>query len=236
MTEKNGRDADLDPERHNPNVVPIRGYTLPPPPGWSDTDGTSASNSTPNGEGGSTNLDNPRDPSSLLTPEDYTVDGHLRCTYNRAKGTRCNNKVRPGTEACAFHHRKYGNPSHSAASDGAIKHPDDPTPMNKNQETRAQRVERVRAYLEMVAQSAVAAVQQVLEDEMGRPQDRLKAAEIILDRTVGRQLQVEQADAAEKQLDAEILELADTLLAPTGTDGGRPTPSPSAPDPSSPNQ
>lgn len=205
MTEKNGRDADLDPQRFAPRVVPIRGFSLPAPPGWQDDK--------------LDQIKTLRDASvGALTPEDYTVNGHVRCTYLKGDKTRCNNAVEPGTIGCKMHNAKAAR-GLEKEQDETVR-PDAIIAEGKAQGTnRADRVERIRAHLELVALSAVLAVQMVLEDELAKPSDRLKAAEIVLDRTIGRTLQVQAEDSAERDLDIEIMELADSVLPATGTDG-----------------
>lgn len=181
----------FEPDRAN--VVPIGGFTLPAPPDWRR--GNEAEHMR-------------RLAAGVLRPEDLTLDGRPRCTATSSTGHRCGNAVERGTTVCRFH----------GASDS--RHPDDPREGSEGPGTagRQQRIERVRQSLEYAAGAAVLAVQSILENEDARPQDRLKAAEIVLDRTVGRTIQVEKEDAAERDLDQEILQIAADLGA-TGTDG-----------------
>lgn len=230
MTSPNGRDQDLDPEREHPRVVPLRGWEYPAPPDWDPGGILDAA------------VESRHAAAEALGPDDLTSSGRPRCTYlkqrnsDEAWGTspgfkppeRCDQPCQPGSDACGYHDRKYRH-QRGPGGDARLPHPDDasdevlaPSKPGNPRETRADRVERIRLHLELVASSAVLAVQSVLESESARPQDRLKAAEIVLDRTVGRQLQLEAADQQERDLDVEILQLADTVLPPlaaTGTDG-----------------
>jgi hypothetical protein len=178
-------------------VIPIDGWYLPPPPDWRLTDEAK-------------HLRQLRD--GVLTPEDLTLNGRPRCfTRNRA-GVRCGNEALPGSTVCRFHTR--GTQVHSETGIEV----DEMGSTRSVAVARQARIDAVRTHLELTAQAAVMAVESILEDEAARPQDRLKAAEIVLDRTVGRTLQLEREDAQERDLDKEILAIAETLDA-TGTDG-----------------
>lgn len=101
-----------------------------------------------------------------------------------------------------------------------MKHPDDPAIHgHEGSQARLRKIEAVRARLEDVAEFAVQAVMRVLEDEFAKPADRLKAAEMVLDRTVGRQLTLDQANSDERDLDTEISQLLE--LQATGTEGNQ---------------
>jgi len=194
-------DATRDRLHGKPKVVPIGGYQFPPPPDWS----------TPEELGHTHRLR--QNVVDQLGPENLTIHGRPRCTQNsRQTGERCGNAAVPGTHVCRFH-----------GASGKILDDDDLTRPNGNQATRAraERIELIRQHLELTAQAAVLAVQAILEDEDSRPADRLKAAEIVLDRTVGRHLQLEKEDLEERDLDEEILALTDAIA--TGTDGAAPT-------------
>lgn len=184
-----------DRERFDPTqvVIPIGGFHLPAPPDWRRGDEAEHMRNLARG---------------ALRPEDLTLDGRPRCTKDNSAGARCGNAAERGTTVCRFH---------GAANS---RHPDDPREGSEGPGTagRAARIERIRAHLELTADAAVLAIQSVLEDENARPQDRLKAAEIVLDRTVGRQITLDKEDAAERDLDQEILQIASTL-ADTGTEG-----------------
>jgi hypothetical protein len=187
-------DEDEREIRVKPTVVPINGFVLPPPPDWKLTDEAKHLGKLARG---------------AIAPEDLTIRGKPRCVYTkRDTGIRCANEAVLGTTVCRFHGAKL-NP-----------HPDDPNP-GAGGAARESRIEAVRTHLELAAQSAAMAVQFILEDEMSRPQDRLKAAEIVLDRTVGRHVQLEKENAAERDLDKEILAIAESI-APTGTEGATP--------------
>jgi len=178
-----------------PNVIPIGGYSYPPPPEWTTRAEVSHQ----------TNL-----AGRVLGPEDLTLQGQVRCTARNQAGVRCGNKVVKGSHVCRFH-----------GAGGVPRHEDDLVTAdgrtNGAGKARTERIEAIRLHLELTAASAVMAVQSVLEDEMAKPSDRLKAAEIVLDRTVGRHLQLEREDLEERDLDEEIFALTESLHL-TGTD------------------
>lgn len=183
-------------DEHRPNVVPIGGFVFPAPPDWRISDETAHLKKVQAG---------------ILEPEDLTLRGRPRCTHVRSEnGIRCGNEAARGTTVCRFH----------GASNSP--HPDDNRGFTRGEgpgtSGRQARIERVRTHLEYAAETAVLVVQQIAEDEEARTQDRLKAAEIILDRTVGKTMQLEREDAQERDLDQEILAIAETLDK-TGTDG-----------------
>jgi hypothetical protein len=182
-------------DRERPNVVvPIGGWTFPAPPDWRVTDEARHLRQLAQG---------------AISPDDLTARGMPRC-QRRAQitGIRCANEAVPGSTLCRIH----------GGVDPATLHPDDPRTEGSSAKDRAERIDRVRMYLELAATSAVAAIQAVVESDDSRPQDRLKAAEIILDRTVGRQIQMEREDAEERDLDAEILAAAASVVPLTGTE------------------
>lgn len=174
-------------ESERPNVIPIGGFTFPAPPDWTLREEAAHSRAMAG---------------SVLGPEDLTLYGKPRCqAISKNNGVRCANAAVPGSTVCRYH-----------GAGGKPKHPDDPAydtdPASK---TRAHRIELVRTHLELIAQSAVLTIQSVLEDENAKPSDRLKAAEITLDRTVGRHVQLEKEDIEERDLDEEIFALTEAL-------------------------
>lgn len=185
---------DDAPPDEQPNVIPIKGFTYPAPPDWRTRDEVRHLNSLRG---------------HVLSPEDMTLTGQPRCLARNKQGIRCGNQVVPGSHVCRFH-----------GSGGRPEHEDDLTRADgrDNAATRARtdRIEAIRLHLELTASSAVMAVQSVLEDELAKPSDRLKAAEIVLDRTVGRHVQLEKEDVEERDLDQEIFALTEALK--TGTD------------------
>lgn len=173
-------------EKDRPNVVPIGGFHLPAPPDWRINDETEHLKKVQAG---------------ILGPDDLTIRGRPRCTSDSTvTGVRCGNESVKGTTVCRFHGASHGH------------HPDD-TANSEGPGTagRQARIDRVRTQMEYAAMGAVLAVQGILEDDEARPQDRLKAAEIVLDRTIGRTLQIEAQDAQERDLDQEILQIAATF-------------------------
>lgn len=118
-----------------------------------------------------------------------------------AENARCQQPAVDGSHLCRFH-----------GAGGAPKHPDDPAAVaHEGSRARARKIEAVRTHLENVAEEAVEAVRAILTDEFARPQDRLKAAELVLDRTVGKQLTLDRENAEERDLDREIEELVSAL-------------------------
>jgi hypothetical protein len=181
--------------RGKPKVVPIDGWTLPPPPDWRLTEETKHLQRMAMG---------------AVAPEDLTVRGKPRCVAKASvTGIRCGNEAVLGTTVCRFH--------------GAAT----PTPDSPGEErsigasAKRARIEAARQHLEFAAAAAVTAVMSIVEDEMARPQDRLKAAEIILDRTVGKTITLDKEEAADRDLDKEILAIAESV-APTGTEDSSP--------------
>lgn len=184
-------------ETQRPNVIPIGGFTFPAPPDWTLREESAHAS---------------RLAGSVLGPEDLTLHGKPRCTArSKTNGVRCANAVVPGSHVCRYH-----------GAGGKPKHPDDPA-ADKDVATRSRavRIEAVRTHLELTAQSAVLAIESVLEDENAKTSDRLKAAEIVLDRTVGRHVQLEKEDIEERDLDEEIFQLTEALDL-TGTDDATP--------------
>jgi hypothetical protein len=183
-------------ESQRPNVIPIGGFSFPAPPDW--TLKTEAEHSQ-------------RLAGSVLGPEDLTLSGQPRCMATSRKGVRCANAVVPGSHICRFH-----------GAGGKPKHPDDPNADRDGAtKSRAHRIEAVRQHLELTAQTAVLMIESVLEDENAKTSDRIKAAEIVLDRTVGRHVQLEKEDVEERDLDEEIFALTEALDL-TGTDDAAP--------------
>lgn len=175
-------------------MIPIEGFHLPAPPDWRRTNEADHFR---------------RLAAGVLSPDDLTLDGRPRCTHvSEETGKRCGNAVERGTTVCRYHGAS--NAHHPDFNGGTQEGP--------GSAGRAQRIERVRMALEYGAMSAAIAVTSILESEDARPQDRLKAAEILLDRTVGRTIQLEKEDASERDLDQEILQIAADLGA-TGTEG-----------------
>jgi hypothetical protein len=82
--------------------------------------------------------------------------------------------------------------------------------------------EAVRAQLMRLHGPAIEALREVLTDPGARASDRIKAAETVLDRTVGRKLEAAVDDRREERdLDAELDALLGGLAA-TGTDDAAP--------------
>lgn len=184
-----------DATRERPNVVPIGGWTLPAPPDWRLGDEARHLKQLAAG---------------VLSPDDLTVEGKPRCQRRaNSTGVRCGNAAATGSTVCRIH----------GGVDLSTLHPDDPRTEGSSAVDRAARIDKVRTYIELYAQSAVLAVVAIVEDDHARPQDRLKAAEILLDRSVGRQLAVEREDLEERDLDAEIIAAANAVAQGTGTEG-----------------
>lgn len=188
----------MDDTTQRPNVIPIGGFTFPAPPDWrvGDEARHQANIAT-----------------SVLGPEDLTLRGRVRCmAVAKQTGIRCGNEVVRGSHVCRYH-----------GAGGKPKHPDDPGHENHGGTVaRTRRIEAVRTHLELTASAAVLAVQSILENEDAKPGDRLKAAEIVLDRTVGRHIQLEKEDLEERDLDEEIFALTEAIEL-TGTDDPGPT-------------
>lgn len=173
------------------NVFPLGGHRLPPPPGWEEPEPVV-------GKGHY---------KPVLTDEDLTADGQIRCVaMARVRGERCTKPAAPGLTVCRYH-----------GGGGAIKHPDDPAAETHPATVgRARVLEAARSHLEQSAAKAARALDAMLDDESLKAGDRLKAIELVLDRTVGKQIALEKVDNAKRDLDAEILEL---VRQQTGTEG-----------------
>ena len=180
----------VDP-RPPDNVFPIGGHRLPPPPGWEEPPPVVADNIAPP----------PR-----LMPEDFTPTGAIRCTAkSKTNQERCRQPAVIGSNVCRYH-----------GAGGQISHPDDPRP-NARTLARNRVLDAVRLKLEELAEKAANALEEILDDSTAKPSDRLKAIELTLDRSVGKQISVEHADKVKRDLDDEILEIVNQLQ--TGTDG-----------------
>lgn len=173
------------------NVFPLGGHRLPPPPGWEEPEQPLGKNAY----------------QVALTDEDLTADGQIRCVaMAKVRGERCTKPAVPGLSVCRYH-----------GGGGVPKHPDDPAASTHGATVgRARVLEAARRHLEGSAAKAARALDAMLEDESLKASDRLKAIELVLDRTVGKQIAIEKADNAKRDLDAEILEL---VRQQTGTDG-----------------
>lgn len=68
----------------------------------------------------------------------------------------------------------------------------------------AERMESLREQFVMLASPALHAVRDILEDPDARPADRLKAAELVIDRLVAKRIETEVIEESERDLDEEI--------------------------------
>lgn len=79
--------------------------------------------------------------------------------------------------------------------------------------------DRIVALMMEQVEPALQVIVEIMNNGAAREQDRMKAAELILDRTVGKKLEHSTDDrSGEKDLDEEIEEAVGTILQATGTD------------------
>lgn len=119
----------------------------------------------------------------------------VRCSRPvKTTGVQCRNRAVPGSTACKLHGgREKRSPEELLA---------DPNLADPKTRTIA-----ARARLEELVEDALKAVVDVMKDPMSDAKDRLKAAEMVLDRTVGRKAEVHVTSHAERDLDDELDQL-----------------------------
>lgn len=111
-------------------------------------------------------------------------------------GQQCKRWAVAGAAVCAKH-----------GAGGRPKHPDDPGAKHTAANKAKERMESVKDRLEELAGQALDTVKDVMESERAEPQHRLKAAEMVLDRTVGRKVDATVTDNREDEdLDRSIAE------------------------------
>lgn len=127
-----------------------------------------------------------------------------RCGEPTAKGTECTRYAVAGQEKC-FQHGGVAKATQLTGMSDDIRF---------NLELAKNRVAQL-------APLALQTVMEILQDPDAKTSDRLKAAGIILDRTVSQKIEVQDTSSDERDIDAEIeeaLEIAQMQLG-TGTDG-----------------
>lgn len=126
---------------------------------------------------------------------------------SKRTGQPCRNRAVTGQRTCRMHggDKARGEELLAAQATEAVS-------------TRLDRLVEARERLESLVNRAVDAVVNVMENDDARPADRMKAAEMILDRSLPRKLEVEPHDEL-RDLDSEIAEeLGEVVLAATGTE------------------
>jgi hypothetical protein len=130
----------------------------------------------------------------------------IKCTRLKRDGNPCGNYAVRGSDRCSAH-----------MGVGAVRRQAQESATETQRLTREQLVEKLFALVE----PSVKALEQIINAEglNGlRTTDRLRAIEIVMDRTVGKKIEVGVDDTDEKDLDDEINEAFGAALAPTGTD------------------
>ena len=113
-------------------------------------------------------------------------------------GDQCKRWAVPGMAVCA---------KHGAGGRGAEKHPDDPAARTNPRNVAKARMEAVKDRLEELSDKALRTVEDVMDSELAEARDRLKAAEMVLARTVGTKLETTVKDGREDEdLDRQIAE------------------------------
>lgn len=141
----------------------------------------------------------------------------IKCTAMTVAGIRCDKWAVQGATVCATH-------GGAAPQVGYNTDPETGKKLTSYQKWRRNQ-EVMKERLAELGDQAVATVQQVLEHG-DRSQDRLRAAEMVLDRFVPKKSEVEVSQHEERDLDLEIeqaiAEDTNAPLPPTGTDSDDP--------------
>lgn len=134
----------------------------------------------------------------------------VRCTAtSKGTGTQCKLWATRGMHVCRIH-----------GGGGAVKHPDEPHAEHHPATTAAQRIEAVKERLTELGDQALATVSEVLigkividgvEVPTAEAKDRLKAAEMVLDRMVGRKIETATDPEEHKEMDAKIEAVMETM-------------------------
>lgn len=137
-----------------------------------------------------------------------------QCTAPTGKGTRCRFNAKPGIDVCGHHEKKLAQPV-------------DPEELDDSEDAfnKLSLSDKIKAAEQQVMDLVPVAMQTVMEilanpDE--KAADRLKAAQLVLDRGVAQKIQAEVSQTDERDLDDEIEDALAEVRAEldrTGTDG-----------------
>ncbi len=140
------------------------------------------------------------------------TNGKRQCSAEASStGKRCSITALPESDLCWRH-----DPSHDQPPRGlkALK-------VNGRPKTLGEQLQAAKDRMVGLADVAMQTVEEILQDPLAKSADRLKAAQMVLDRAVAQRIEVEQASGDVRDLDAEIeealAEVRDDLK--TGTDG-----------------
>lgn len=120
-----------------------------------------------------------------------------QCTATaRHSGQRCRRWAAPGLNVCRNH-----------GGGGKIKHPDDPAAKSHPATMGRQRLERIRERIQEMGDLAADTLAAVMQDLDAEPKDKLKAAEMVLDRLVGRKIEAEASPEERQDTVNEVMQL-----------------------------
>ncbi len=134
-----------------------------------------------------------------------------QCHGETTRGDRCSFNAQLGSDFCKIHERVVMRE----------QQPETEAERITRGLTLAEKLEAAKQQMIGLADVAMRTVQEILESPTAKEADRLKAAQMVLDRAVAQRIEVEQASSDVRDLDAEIedalAEVREELK--TGTDG-----------------
>jgi hypothetical protein len=130
-----------------------------------------------------------------------------QCEGTTAAGTRCRFNSRPDGKFCGKHIPRDLNP---VSAEEAVA-----------EMSLAEKLDAVKQQVIAAAPAAMQALLDIMNDPLTKSQDRLKAIQMVLDRTVALKIEAEVANSDVRDIDSEIedaLAEAESAMR-TGTDG-----------------
>lgn len=130
---------------------------------------------------------------------------------SKRTGKPCQNWALPGGSVCRMH----GGGRRGVG--GSLRN-DDGEQLTPSQRAKRNQ-DRIKERLAELGDQAVQTVKDILESDQARATDRLRAAELVMDRFVPKKAEVEVSQHEAADLDAEIEEALGETLESTGTEG-----------------